>query len=424
MSRTADIVVLPSNLKFCRLTWESSGDIIQKVASYEAVHRVHGLVDIRRRLGLHRRCFYFLHEALPRESLVIVHVALTDQIASNVQNITKDEDLNYPEANDSTAIYYSITSTQKSLSGVDLGNLLIKSVAAQISREEPQINTHATLSPIPGFRSWLLRALKEPQNFGNVISDFCLEHLTSITKQKVDPAQARKLLLNLLCNERIELEKIEIVKPILQRLCAQYLCVEKRNGYALNPVTNFHLRNGAEVFRVNWRGDTSARGLYNSFGLMVNYRYVLENVNTNSSNYVNKKVVAIDSQVKNLLFDPMDFAGQNVWNDYTCDQGNWENFSSNDFPLANQWRAPRPVKVAQRKAPPTVGADGLTKAERRQKNREAAEAARAAKVERKLANIRRQEETKKLQTEKKNQKAQKECDRSMQQLNRRETRKC
>ncbi|CAJ0956841.1 unnamed protein product, partial [Mesorhabditis belari] len=418
-----------SNLKLCRLTWESPGDIIQKVANYEAVHRVHGLVDIRRRLGPHRRCFYFLHEALPREPLVIVHVALTDQIASNVQKITKDEDLNYPEANDNTAIYYSITSTQKGLSGVDLGNLLIKSVAAQISKEEQQISTHSTLSPIPGFRSWLLRALKEPQNFGNVISDFCLEHLTSITKQKVDPAQARTLLLNLLCNERIELEKIEIVKPILQRLCAQYLCVEKRNGYALNPVANFHLRNGAEVFRVNWRGDTSVRGLYNSFGIMVNYRYVLENVNTNSSNYVNKKVVAIDSQVKDLLFVPMDFAGQNVWSDYTCDQGNWDNFSSNDFSFTNESRAPKPAKVAQPKvaqpkASPAVGADGLTKAERRQKNREAAEAARAAKVERKMANIRRQEETKKLQTEKKNQRAQKEStNRPIQQLNKRETRK-
>lgn len=38
-------------------------------------------------------------------------------------------------------------------------------------------------------------------------------------------------------------------------------------------IANFHLRNGAMMWRLNWAADLSPRGLKNSFGLMMNYRY-------------------------------------------------------------------------------------------------------------------------------------------------------
>ena len=53
---------------------------------------------------------------------------------------------------------------------------------------------------------------------------------------------------------------------------ASYLIAEKHQGKAVDPVANFHLRNGAEVFRLNWLADSSERGMQNSCGLMVNYR--------------------------------------------------------------------------------------------------------------------------------------------------------
>lgn len=54
-----------------------------------------------------------------------------------------------------TAVFYSISSTQKGLAGIDLGNFLIKQVAKQIVTEFPSVDTMITLSPIPGFRNWL-----------------------------------------------------------------------------------------------------------------------------------------------------------------------------------------------------------------------------------------------------------------------------
>ena len=54
-----------------------------------------------------------------------------------------------------TAVFYSISSTQNGLAGVDLGNFLIKQVAQRVRAEFPNVQMLITLSPIPGFRNWL-----------------------------------------------------------------------------------------------------------------------------------------------------------------------------------------------------------------------------------------------------------------------------
>jgi len=92
----------------------------------------------------------------------------------------------------------------------------------------------------------------------------------------------------------------------LMRLCAYYLYVEKRRSYALDGVgmslfrdletdslrtsltwlltnflrglANFHLKNGAVLWRINWDADPSPRGLSNSCGIMVNYRYACSTI--------------------------------------------------------------------------------------------------------------------------------------------------
>lgn len=44
-----------------------------------------------------------------------------------------------------------------------------------------------------------------------------------------------------------------VLRPVLMRLAARYLVCEKRRSFALCPVANFHLRNGASLWRINWR---------------------------------------------------------------------------------------------------------------------------------------------------------------------------
>ena len=69
------------------------------------------------------------------------------------------------------------------------------------------------------------------------------------------------------------------------RLCARYLAEEKEgppdDARPLDPVARFHLGNGARLERINWLADTSARGIKQSAGLMVNYLYKLDEIEDN-----------------------------------------------------------------------------------------------------------------------------------------------
>ena len=92
-----------------------------------------------------------------------------------------------------------------------------------------------------------------------------------------------------------------VLEPILMRLCARYL-VQSRNGQrARNRVAHFHLANGARIERIDWLADTSPRGLAQSAGLMVNYRYKLEDIERNHEAYTGKGEVIADPAVKKLL---------------------------------------------------------------------------------------------------------------------------
>lgn len=63
--------------------------MLEKVAQYEAVHPVRNVSDMRVRVGPYRRCYVFTHPSMPREPLVILHIALTKDIASSIQSIVK-----------------------------------------------------------------------------------------------------------------------------------------------------------------------------------------------------------------------------------------------------------------------------------------------------------------------------------------------
>ena len=93
---------------------------------------------------------------------------------------------------------------------------------------------------------------------------------------------------------------IEFLEKPLMRLCARYLYVEKRRSHALDSVANFHLRNGATLWRLNWHGDISPRGLTNSCGMMVNYKYNLEDLEANSARYQEKQEISVGEQVLHL----------------------------------------------------------------------------------------------------------------------------
>ena len=254
-----------------RIDWRTSAQILEKLIKYEAVHEIQGWRDLRRRTQADRRCYAFFHPALPEEPLIFIEVALTKGMSATVQPLL-DPDAPVFDARDADcAMFYSITNCQEGLRGVSFGNLLIKQVAEDLGREFPRLKTFATLSPIPGFRTWL--SAQADRKESNNDRDPRREQLATLLAMLDLPDwMADKSVSAGLQRE-------------LSRLCAQYLLQAKARSEPLDSVARFHLGNGARLERLNWLGDTSLSGLRRSAGMMVNYVYDLSDLERNHEAY-------------------------------------------------------------------------------------------------------------------------------------------
>ncbi|XP_071450402.1 malonyl-CoA decarboxylase, mitochondrial-like [Hetaerina americana] len=302
-----------------RVTWASSCDMLQKISDYEAVHPMHNWTELKRRVGPNRRCFVYTHGSMPEEPIVVLHTALTDDIPSSLRTLVtpaptarmsvdasagmraqpQAENLVHTKA----AIFYSITSTQKGLQGIELGTYLIKRVVKELQAEFPHMKKFSSLSPIPRFHQWLMDKIKGFSS--DVETDlFTNDELSSLKKllKTEDSGEFWNTLRQVLdSNSWVQDHKLVMVfETPLMRLCTRYLHLEKRRGAALDPVANFHLRNGAMMWRLNWKADMTGRGLNNSFGIMVNYRYFLGDAEKHSRMYLEDQTIACSDQIRHL----------------------------------------------------------------------------------------------------------------------------
>ncbi|HEY0422349.1 MAG TPA: malonyl-CoA decarboxylase, partial [Rhodopila sp.] len=303
-------------LELRRIDWQTPAAVLEKLITYEAVHEIQGWEDLRRRLAADRRCFGFFHPALPGEPLIFVEVALTEGLAASVQPLLAREGDEVAErarerAAD-TAIFYSISNCQDGLRGISFGNFLIKQVVEELKAELPGLVRFSTLSPVPGFRRWLERRLAA-EDAANVLREDEMAELRLAAGQPIEEGDPAALLGGLLGTERWwETPQLaDALRLPLTRLCATYLTttVESRGSAEgksarsrapADPVARFHLGNGARLERVNWLGNTAARGIKESYGIMVNYLYDPDEIEANHEGFVRGMVVrsaAVDALV-------------------------------------------------------------------------------------------------------------------------------
>lgn len=278
-------------LKLERIDWRTPAIVLEKLIAYEAVHEIAGWTDLRRRLAADRRCFGFFHPALPDEPLIFIEVALTNRISDAVAPLLDQESAVADPAHADSAIFYSITNCQEGLRGISFGNLLIKQVAAEISREFPRLKHFATLSPIPGFRAWLDSRSKDNDGVAALL-----------------PALKNR-------DWHKDADTVAAMREQLMPLCAHYLLRAKKDNAPLDAVSRFHLGNGARLERLNWLADVSASGMQRSAGMMVNYVYRLDEVEANHEAFVRDGSVATSHAIKKLARDCSLPAAQNAVKD-------------------------------------------------------------------------------------------------------------
>jgi malonyl-CoA decarboxylase len=247
---------------------------------------------------------------MPGEPLAFVYSALLTDLPARVAPILQARpESAAEESRATTAAFYSINSAHKGLQGLDLGAILIKGAMQRLQAELPALRVFATLSPVPGFASWL-RATADPRAHDAVaalardLAPLPLEVpaplVSGASLSMTSTVQARvtyKLSHSHMGDPWLEHPGVQ---RMLSRLCAYYLLHAKRHTHVLDPVGHFHLRNGACLERINSLGDVSAKGLAESFGVMVNYVYSGQDLAANAERYTRQGIVVASAQVEAL----------------------------------------------------------------------------------------------------------------------------
>jgi malonyl-CoA decarboxylase len=269
-------------LELQRITWCSPAALLEKLIQYEAVHEIRSWTDLKNRLDSDRRLYAFFHPRMPMEPLIFVEVALTDRLADSVQALLDEHAPVFDARRADTAIFYSISNTQAGLRGVSFGNFLLKRVIDDLQRDFPRLRHFATLSPLPGFAAWVG---KNPQ-------ELAAEGIELDAAQLAAGEWTRDALAARRINEA------------LAQLAARYLTLAKASRgdgrQPRDPVTRFHLGNGARIERINPLGDASPKGMQQSFGVMVNYLYDLDELEQNVESFAREGAIAMSAAVRRL----------------------------------------------------------------------------------------------------------------------------
>jgi malonyl-CoA decarboxylase len=264
-----------------RIDWTTPANILERVIRYEAVHAIHSWDDLQNRLNpSDRRCFAFFHPHLGDEPLVFVEVALvnTNPVAIAPLLSLDRAPIGVDEA--TTAVFYAISNTQKALTGISFGSFLIKQVVSDLLAEMPHLKQFVTLSPIPGFADWLKRERERQDS----------QWLDGSLRGKIEFLDEPNWHINSIGNATIQ--------SALLPLAAIYLTQERTpDGRPADAVARFHLGNGARIERLNFLADTSPKGLKQSHGIMVNYRYALDDSQQDHEAYAERGIIATSAEV-------------------------------------------------------------------------------------------------------------------------------
>jgi malonyl-CoA decarboxylase len=267
-----------------RIDWTTPAHILEKIIRYEAVHAIEDWDDLRNRLApADRRCYAFFHPQLVDEPLIFVEVALTKSIPDAIAPLL-DQSRRVMAAQDATtAVFYSISNTQKGLGGISFGNFLIKQVVEELKQDLPNLQTFVTLSPVPGFAGWLA---KEREREDSIFDATQKETLSLLDQDNWwdDETSAHRL------------------RDIMLPAAAHYFLVARDGrGRQIDPVARFHLGNGARLEQMNFLGDLSEKGLQQSHGLMVNYLYALDEIESNHEAFAEKGTVVAAPAIRKLV---------------------------------------------------------------------------------------------------------------------------
>jgi malonyl-CoA decarboxylase len=260
------------------INWSTPAVILEKIISYEAVHEIKGWDDLRLRVAeKDRRLYGFFHASMPSEPLIFVEVALTNHTPTTIESILSGERETLEPSDATTAVFYSISNCQAGLRGISFGNFLIKQVVEELKREIPNLKRFITMSPVPGLRKWVDTKPELNDAMVNLVD--VLNHQGDVFSDEFKSQHSAQL----------------------NRLACDYLLDAKdKNGAPFDPVSRFHLGNGAHLEQINLWANSSSKGVADSWGVMVNYEYDLKSIERNHEEFLSEGKIKTSAAIKKL----------------------------------------------------------------------------------------------------------------------------
>lgn len=288
--------------------------LLKFISEKEGVHPAEHWWNFENRLNSPDHIIISLeHFKMPYVPLVYVEVALAKGIIRKMTKILADTRRVVDLTAADTAIFYSLNTTMPGLEGIALGAKMIIRAREYIERTYPQIRYFVTLSPMPGFRAYLTKILAggahdfsltirkiDANKHGRFFSNAELREIRRAAGA-ADAMPIAGLLKQVLADERWYAQPAmrRAMRRPMTALARYYLTREKRinsktrerSTHAYDQVANFHLSNGAGIGSINYLANRSARGMRESFGVMVNYLYDGKQIEKNKRLYRAGEVV-------------------------------------------------------------------------------------------------------------------------------------
>eukprot|EP00668_Euglena_longa_P017530 GGOE01021944.1.p1 GENE.GGOE01021944.1~~GGOE01021944.1.p1 ORF type:complete len:487 (+),score=86.16 GGOE01021944.1:47-1507(+) len=292
--------MLPGWIHFRNLTPSEPEDTLEVLQNGDAVHPIGSRDALRLRMPPtpFRRCYALFHTFEPLIPLTFIQTALLPAPPLSMSAIfreTADAAGSYPRT---SAIFYSINSTQSGLVGISLGHLLIKAVAHQLQDEG--VVHFCTLSPMPGFRKWLAREAASmdavQHRWTGLLAPEMMEDIQETCRTLNVPGHGHPLLHLVAALNTKTWATTPSAMARLERPATYAAIVYLTQLFHLrvqDPVQNFHLTNGACLWRVNFAADLSEKRQKESYGLMVNYFYDLACIDHQAQCYTHQGKVTL-----------------------------------------------------------------------------------------------------------------------------------
>lgn len=259
---------LPGGLLAVPIGPDTSAGVLQRAVEAEQVHPVASTSELLPRLTDPFRCFALEHTAMPGRPLTFLYSRLLPfpgDFGNSLVRIMPNPRSPEPPLRCASAarsvVFYSVSAAEPGLRGIGLAGFLIKRAAGTLSMSHgPGLQSFATLSPVHGFRDWLAKHCRTLPSRIRVLVGVPSGFLRVATGNEVGEDELEQYLAAL-----------EEHRSSLLGLCARYLLRARED-----PVFQFHTRNGAVPWDLQWSANRSASGLRDSLGIMATYRYFPE----------------------------------------------------------------------------------------------------------------------------------------------------